>query len=586
MARTRFRLVLLILLAGAVYLIGNGSTQLLDRDEPRYAQCSRQMVQSGDWVVPRLYDKIRAAKPPGIYWCQATAMEIFGDNAFAARFPSAVAMVLTLTLLGWAIWRESGCWHAIWACFILASSLLAIYCAKMSTTDSVLLLWTTVALMSIYLLWQGRGGWLVVISLSIAIAFAGLVKGPFILGVLGGTVGMLLILNVFPHRKHRLAFPLSLRETVGVSGFGETPLLPSHPGAPPEGDGVIAIPSRGMNLARAVAQTVVGLVIVAAIVCPWLYLVQHREPGFIRASTADAMSHMEHGSEGHWGPPGYHLALIWVTFLPWSILLPLAMVLGFRNRREPLVRFALAAALGTWIFVEILGTKLPHYILSAFPALSVLVADAVIRCVRGEQPDLEKRAFKIAGLATAIVILGLATVPWWWLAFRFHDFPWAVLASITCTGVAAAGIVAWLFLSSRPVAGLRAMGLGSLALGAVLFGIYLPNSRPLRISSRIAQILREQSAIHPGDVQMLDYKEPSLGFYQGGTIREADRFIPSVQYRPPVPKYLVLTRDLWSQAMPQQRATLPIVGEPVVGLNYSDSLRSVEVLVVRNELAH
>src|SRR5215207_7257054 len=85
---------LIILAAAALYLIGNGSVPLWDRDEPRYAQTSRQMLQSGDWVVPRFLDDVRTAKPVFIYWCQAGAMTIFEDNAFAARFPSAIAMLL------------------------------------------------------------------------------------------------------------------------------------------------------------------------------------------------------------------------------------------------------------------------------------------------------------------------------------------------------------------------------------------------------------------------------------------------------------------------------------------------------------
>ena len=213
MDRTRLKILGLIVVAGAVYLMGNGRTQLFDRDEPRYAQCSRQMLQSGDWVVPRLYDKIRAAKPPGIYWCQATAMKFLGDTAFAARLPSAVAMLLTVALLAVGVWRELGPQHALWTSFIFASSLLTIYAAKVSMTDSVLLLWTTIALVSIYALWSGRGGWLAVITLSVSISFAGLVKGPFVLGVLAGTLGMLAILRAVGYRQgERPAFPLSLRE--------------------------------------------------------------------------------------------------------------------------------------------------------------------------------------------------------------------------------------------------------------------------------------------------------------------------------------------------------------------------------------
>src|ERR1043165_3553701 len=88
--KLRLKLVLIIAAALGVYLAGNGRVSLWDRDEPRYAQTSRQMLQSGDWVVPRLLDKVRTAKPVFIYWCQASAMKLFGDQGntgvFAARF--------------------------------------------------------------------------------------------------------------------------------------------------------------------------------------------------------------------------------------------------------------------------------------------------------------------------------------------------------------------------------------------------------------------------------------------------------------------------------------------------------------------
>src|SRR5205814_10142741 len=97
------RLAALVIFAAVVYLLGNGAVALWDRDEPRYAQTARQMLQSGDWVVPRLYDEPRTAKPVFIYWCQASAMAIFGDTAFAARLPSVVAMTLLLIVLAIAV---------------------------------------------------------------------------------------------------------------------------------------------------------------------------------------------------------------------------------------------------------------------------------------------------------------------------------------------------------------------------------------------------------------------------------------------------------------------------------------------------
>src|SRR3954466_4170412 len=92
-----------VALAALVYLAGNGRVALWDRDEPRYAQTSRQMLTSGAWVVPRLYDEPRTAKPPMIYWLQAACMGVLGDNSRAARLPSAVAMTLTLALFAFAV---------------------------------------------------------------------------------------------------------------------------------------------------------------------------------------------------------------------------------------------------------------------------------------------------------------------------------------------------------------------------------------------------------------------------------------------------------------------------------------------------
>src|SRR3954467_14766345 len=89
------KLILLIVCAFAVYLAGNGRVSLWDRDEPRYAQTSRQMLQSGDWVVPKLLDEVREKKPVFIYWCQASAMRMLSPDEFAARLPSAIGVTLT-----------------------------------------------------------------------------------------------------------------------------------------------------------------------------------------------------------------------------------------------------------------------------------------------------------------------------------------------------------------------------------------------------------------------------------------------------------------------------------------------------------
>ena len=72
---------------------------LLDRDEPRFAEASREMLQSGNIIVPMFNNAPRYAKPPLIYWCQSAAYRVLGENALAARLPSLIAVAGTAVLL-------------------------------------------------------------------------------------------------------------------------------------------------------------------------------------------------------------------------------------------------------------------------------------------------------------------------------------------------------------------------------------------------------------------------------------------------------------------------------------------------------
>jgi 4-amino-4-deoxy-L-arabinose transferase-like glycosyltransferase len=199
-----------------VYLTGNALSPLWDRDEPRYAQCSRQMLQSDDWVVPRLYDELRTAKPPVIYWLQATAMAAAGAEeapmevqAAAARLPSGIAMVLTLLLVAIAVRRAAGPEHAFWTVLVLGTSVLAIVAAKVCLTDAVLLLFITAGQLCIYRIWRGQATWPTIIALGVVDGVALMTKGPVVFGVHLTTLATLWFLRVsmnWGKREWRLVF--------------------------------------------------------------------------------------------------------------------------------------------------------------------------------------------------------------------------------------------------------------------------------------------------------------------------------------------------------------------------------------------
>jgi 4-amino-4-deoxy-L-arabinose transferase-like glycosyltransferase len=553
-------LALVILAAGGLYLLGNGRVSLWDRDEPRYAQTSRQMLQSGDWVVPRLYDKVRTAKPVFIYWCQAGAMRVLGDNAFAARLPSAVAMTLTLCVLALVLWRAAGPERAAWTVFVMAFSVLVVMSAKMSTTDAVLLLWITIAQLGLYACWQGRATWTVVIVMGLAIGLAGLTKGPVVLGVIGMT---LIALAVFR----------------GIETGWIGPLVEAF-------RAVFSRRARPARLPVALLKLLVGTAVAAAVVAPWLYLVHARESSFLGTSVShDVFGRIARPLEGHRGPPGYYLLVIFAIFLPWSLLLPMAIVHGWRNRGEPAVRFALAAALGPWLMFELVQTKLPHYLLPIFPALAFLTADVIVRAREaGAACDLRRFGFLVGAGAWALIVALLAFAPWA-AAVKFRTLPWAAMALLSGAGVVYAGLVLRLFLTRRPIQALLAMGFGFAGVMALLFGLYLPRADFLRVSMRTADLLHDVGATGPGAaVQMLDYKEPSLAFYQGGTIRENSAMSLSDALLDAAPPWLVITDHVWRKSPEAARDRVEVIGT-VRGLAYADRGRVVEVMVVRQRRA-
>ena len=90
-----------ILFFGCVlfHIVGTWSLPLIDRDEPRFAEASREMLECGNYIVPYFNNQLRLDKPPLTYWAQSASYRLFGENDFAARFPSVIAAALTAVLI-------------------------------------------------------------------------------------------------------------------------------------------------------------------------------------------------------------------------------------------------------------------------------------------------------------------------------------------------------------------------------------------------------------------------------------------------------------------------------------------------------
>ncbi len=602
------RIIITILLCGGLYLLGNGRVSLWDRDEPRYAQASRQMLQSGDWVVPKLLDEPRIKKPPMIYWCQAASMAIFQHlmpdagrspevqmqrAAAAARLPSSIAIVLTMLLMALVLVRIVGQERAFWTVLVFGTSGLVIMAAKMCLTDGVLLLFVTASQFCLYAMYQRRATWGVVIAFGICTGLGLLTKGPVVLGINVTTVIVLELMRVMDARLAKKREPRGFDVVMPNQESPHPSPLPEYRAREPE------------NARSVLAKVLLCIAIVLAIGLPWVIVMWHRmasgingsENGFWKVIKHEIFDRMTSPLEQHKGPPGYYLLLFFATFFPWCLLLPTAIKLAWQNRRDPLTRFAFAAVIGPWIMFECIATKLPHYVLPCFPFLAFLTAQAIIGGIRNQHQEWNNRLWKLAVRVWSVAVIALGMMPWTATeqariiiekVFDRHrlsldHLPYPAMVLISVAAILIAVIVQAKFARGRIAAAVFSMGIGMFVLFALLFAVYLPQARFLHLSEEIGAYMQSIGATKPGDVFMIDYKEDSLPFYQGGTIRPQPKntFLSAV---PPDnwPTFLVITREIWEKTPDSAKAHLQVL-KTFRGLAYARGGEVLDVMVVKKK---
>ena len=155
---------------------------LLDRDEPRFAEASREMLQSGNFIVPTFNHAPRYAKPPLIYWCQAISYLVFGENAFAARLPSLLATAATACLLMTWGTRLGSEQMGLGAALSYAFCFQTIQQGRVATADALLIFFMTLTAFTGWLIFRpktpGCPRRVCFVVLAIGVAGGFLAKGP------------------------------------------------------------------------------------------------------------------------------------------------------------------------------------------------------------------------------------------------------------------------------------------------------------------------------------------------------------------------------------------------------------------------
>lgn len=520
----------LVLLCLALWLPGFFTIPPSDRDEARFAQATRQMLESGDHVRIRFQDEERNKKPVGIHWLQATtvrmaeALHLGGrGDIWPYRLPSLLgAMLAVLATFHWGrtlVGRRA----AYLGAAMLGSTLLLTVEAHIAKTDAALLA-------------------------SVAAAM--------------GLFGQCYLRPTAFTAREAAAFWLILGVSILLKGpIG--PLVALLAGV------TLAIADRSAPWWRAL-RPAWGVPLMLAVALPWLVAIGIATEGrfFSQAVGGDMLGKVGAGEEKHWGPPGYYLLTFAIAAFPGAWAALAALPGAWRERLNPPVRFLLAWIVPSWLLFEAVQTKLPHYVLPMYPALMLLGAAWALDPLR----RLPGRWFRWWGLAALVgVALGLGLVALA-LPVRLVGVLWG--GPLALAGALALG---WAVLRARARGRLGAAALAGAVLAVLVYlGVFegvLPGLRPIWVSGRVAAALhRAAPEVTAAEFGITSYSEPSLVFAVGTATHLLRTGEDAAQFLAGQPGRVVAVGDRAEAAFHQEAARLGLAPREiamVTGINYT-----------------
>jgi 4-amino-4-deoxy-L-arabinose transferase-like glycosyltransferase len=483
---------LLLLLTVCTFFVLLGSRALNEPDEGRYSEIAREMIQTGDWLVPHFWYLPHLDKPPVTYWLVAISVKLFGQNEWAVRLPIAVAGVSgvrAVFLLGCLLGGRRVGW---WSLLILQSSLLYFVMARMLTTDIILTQFTA---WSVYFFWrswlclspetvspQPGKFWSWHLAGWVAIALGFLTKGPIALAIPLVALASLLVFRWKTFSPKKIMFG-------GLVG---------------------------------------GLMLFLILATPWFLAVARRVPRAL-----DYM--LFHQAVGHvlgttiknrGGPPVYFFAILAVGLLPWTWLL------GWLWRRAHWRGLAAPQkdgwlllnvwAVFTFTLFSLTYSKLPAYILPLFPALAALLAFRFFgKTENGEFVRAPDWVWQVCAATPMLLLIAVefglpplfhVTLPSW--------MKWqAPVAALVAVGIAWRA-KKWDVSTCAAVA--ASLGIFSMLAVAAEAPLFEENFKANQTLKPLGLALREN--YHAGDTLVCWGRLPEgLPFYSGDVISAANR---------------------------------------------------------------
>lgn len=523
--------LVLLLLCLALWLPGFFSIPATDRDEARFAQASRQMVESGDYVRIHFGQEERNKKPAGIHWLQSAsvqALEATGlggrSDIWAYRVPSLLgALLAVLATFHWGralVGRRS----AFLGAAMLASSMVLVAEAHIAKTDAALLATVGAAMglfgqaylrPGVFTAGQAAGFWLL-LGLSV------LLKGP-----IGPMVALL----------------------TGIT---------------------LAVADRGTPWWRAL-RPAWGLPLMLAAAAPWFVAIGIATHGrfFEQAVGGDMLSKIGSGEEKHWGPPGFYLLTFLIAGFPSAWIVLCALPSAWRDRLSPPTRFLLAWVVPSWLVFEAVQTKLPHYTLPLYPALMLLGAAWAMDPLR-RMPRRWLRWLAMAALILVALGLGVGAV----------EAPAYITHTVLRAGplvLLLAALLLWLVLRAARRGDWGRAGLLGVLLAVPVYGLVLervvPRLSPLWIAPRLQAVLAADApGLKAADFGITGHSEPSVIFAIGAETHLLRTGADAARFLAAAPGRVVAVGNRAEADFRHEAAALslkPVEIGIVPGLNYS-----------------
>lgn len=509
----RHPLAVVLVAATACLALGFAATPFWDEDEPRFAAIAQTMVATGDWIVPMYNDSLAVDKPVLMHWCMAACFMLFGTSESAARLPSALATLLTALALLRAGTRFFNPTTGVVAALAFVGCLLVGIESHAATPDAILVAlttWITVLAAEVYLPHSSSRSstvlapQLTIIRATSIGALAGLAvlcKGPI------GFIGPLAVVvpwvwwiamqrRCLSDNRSQLTLSRLARESLPAT----------------------------LDTFRSLRLGVVSVAMLA-VAAPWYTAVSLATDGewttgfFLVHNVGRFVAPMEKHSGGFL----FHPLAMLVGFYPWSCFLPLSMVVAgwriWKRSDSPAVSQTLLLLL-LWITIWVgafsaAATKLPNYVLPAYPAAALLVAALGVEAARRTQWAHPR------WMGSGTVSLGLGGVAFGATvltatAYGLTDAePAALVGAVPIVGA----VACWWYAQRSFSAALAAMTLTGLVFTALAVG---PAAQQIGKANALPALVQQAHSHAGGHARLGTYTHntPNIVYYSAGHVSE------------------------------------------------------------------